>query len=212
PDLSRGWGGKVFQTAERFIECFSKYPELARHVHIYHPDLQGPMDVCELLWGSDIFVDLYEEAELVHEALSLITDTYIAFMEKWHSLIPATGEYSTHWGLLLKGQIMLRDDSAMNLSPEMYREFIMPYNQRLLDRYGGGIHACGKVDHWLPIASELNNFHCFNMSQPHYNDMETVYQSTVDKGLRILALSRETVEQDSGAGRNLRGLVQLQCW
>lgn len=208
PPLTNGWGGKVLETGRRFAEALAPYPLAQKHVHLYHPDLQGPMDVCELVWGSEIFVDLYEEAELVHAALDLITETYARFMREWQRIVPPRGANSMHWAVLIPGQLLLRDDSAMNLSPEMYREFILPYNQRLFDAFGGGaIHACGKVDHWLPVASELRGFGAFNMSQPSYNNMEEVYRHTVDKGIRIIGLDRPTADSALAAGRDLRGLV-----
>lgn len=208
PDLSTGSGARVFDTAARFNEILARHPVLAEHVHLYHPDLQGPMDICELLWGSDIFVDLYDEPERVHEMLELITETYIAFMRKWHTIAPVIGEFSTHWGMLQKGRIMIRDDSAMNLSPEMFDEFIAPYDGRLLEELGGGcIHACGRVDHYIESASHLPKLHAFNMSQPSYNDMETVYRHTVDQGIRLIGLCAEEADRALASGRSLRGLV-----
>ena len=39
----------------------------------------------------------------------------------------------------------------MNLSPDMFMEFIFPYNQRLFDIFGGGgDHFCGRGDHFIP--------------------------------------------------------------
>lgn len=34
------------------------------------------------------------------------------------------------------------------------------------------------------------------MSQPHLNDLETIYRNTVDKGIKILAFDREFAERD----------------
>ena len=42
-------------------------------------------------------------------------------------------DYGVHWGIMHGGHIMIREDSAMNLSPAMYGEFARPYDQRLLD-------------------------------------------------------------------------------
>ena len=52
PDLHAGLGGRVFEMAGRYAEIGRRYPKIGRHVTVYHPDTQGPMDVCELLWGS----------------------------------------------------------------------------------------------------------------------------------------------------------------
>jgi len=103
---------------------------------------------------------------------------------------------------------MLRDDSAMNLSPALFDEFIRPYNQRILDAFGGGgDHFCGKGDHFIANLSELEGLHAVAMSQPEYNDMETIFRHTVDKGIKLLALERAAADAAIAAGRDLHGHV-----
>ncbi len=46
-----------------------------------------------------------------------------------------------------------------------------------------------------------------NLSQPDYNDMEKMFRSTVDGGIRLLRLPRQAAETALRAGRNLHGLV-----
>ena len=111
---------------------------------------------------------------------------------------------------------MLRDDSAMNLSPEMFDEFIAPYDERLLTTFandkgeGGGIHFCGRGDHYIERASRIKGLRAINMSQPHLNDMEVIFANTVDKGIAIIGLARQAAEEALSGGRDLRGLVH--CW
>ena len=211
PDLNKGLGGKTLEMGQRFLSLFEPYPKIQRHVRIYHPDLQGPMDICELLCGSDLFFALVDEEELVLSALELITETYIEFMNAWTELIPFQDGLSVHWSLLHRGHIMLRDDSAMNLSPEMFGRFVRPFDQRLLETFGGGgLHYCGKGDHFLPLAKEMEGLYAVNLSQPEYNDMERVFGHTVDHGIHVVGLSREAGEEALARGRDLRGLVH--CW
>jgi len=211
PDLNHGFGGKTLEMGQRFQALFDVYPKVRRHVHIYHPDLQGPMDICELLCGSDLFLALIEREELIRSTLTLITETYIEFMNAWTHLVPFQNEHSVHWAMLHQGHIMLRDDSAMNLSPEMFRAFIQPFDQRLLSEFGGGgLHFCGKGDHFLPAAKEMEGLHAVNLSQPEYNDMERVFQATVDHGIQVIGLSRQAAEEALSRGRDLRG--RLHCW
>jgi len=209
PDLWTGLGARVLDTGARFVEAFDPYPKVREHVHIYHPDLQGPMDVAELLWGSGIFLELYDSAELVHQFLALICDTYVAFMKEWWKIAPPKNDLNVHWSQVWKGKIVLRDDSAMNLSGDMFETFILPYDERFLcELGGGGIHACGKVDHWVEPMSRIKGLTGLNMSQPSYNDMETVYRHTVDKGIHLVNLDRRTADQAVASGRDLRGLAQ----
>ena len=208
PDLTNGLGGNVFEMAWRFQEMMRPYPKIQQHVHLYHPDTQGPLDICELLWGSSLFLALVDVPDLVKNVLDLITQTYIRFMREWVQCIPCDTTYNVHWSLLHKGSIMLRDDSAMNLSLNMFKKFIEPYDQKLLDEFGGGaIHFCGKGDHYIPRIPEMPGVYAVNMSQPEYNNMEKIFTHTVDKGIKLLRLSREAAEAALQQGRDLRGNV-----
>ena len=212
PDLHTGFGGKTFEMGRRFVEAFAPYPKISKWINIYHPDIQGPIDVAELVWGSSIFCELIDQPELVHAFLDLVTQTYTKYLHKWNRIVaPMGGGVSSHWGLLHKGTIMLRDDSAMNLSGEMFEEFVRPYDQRLLDEFGGGaIHFCGHGDHFIPAMTQMHNLHSINLSQPHLNDMECIYRHTVDKGITIIDLDRNYAEATLAAGRDLRGRVNTR--
>ncbi len=209
PDVREGLGASVLDTAEQFLELFAHHPNVGAHVALYHPDLQGPMDVLELLWGSDLFTAVYLEPDTIKALLDLITETYIAFMAAWDRLVPTADGHAVHWRLFHRGKIMLRDDSAMNFSPEHFDEFIAPWDQQLLSACGGGaMHFCGKGDHYIDHLCTLDNLFAVNMSQPELNDMERIYRATVDRGIRLLDLRRETAEAAMRAGRDLKGMVQ----
>jgi hypothetical protein len=208
PDVRAGLGAKVFDCAERFQEVFRRYPVLAEHVKLYHPDLQGPIDVAEVVWGSEIFLAFYDEPDLVRSFLDLVTETYARFARAWFSIVPPDGPYSTHYSWLHKGRLVLREDSLMNLSPETYVEFIRPMDQRLLKEFdGGGVHYCGRGDHFVPALVEMDGLYFVNLSQPHLNDMETIFRHTVDRGIPLYALDRGAAEKAVAQGRNLHGKV-----
>jgi hypothetical protein len=211
PDLHRALGGKVFEMAAYYQELMEPYPKIRKHVHLYHPDMQGPMDIAELLWGSALFMALIETPDLVTRLLELITETYIAFMNEWDQHVPFSGDHSVHWSMLHRGHIMLRDDSAMNLSPRMFDRFIKPYDGRLIREFGGGaLHFCGRGDHYIDRVPKMEGVSTINMSQPEYNDMERIYEHTVDRGINIIGLPRETAEAALARGRDLHGRVH--CW
>ncbi len=198
PNLNTGFSRNVFEMGEFFLDTFKNYPKTQKYVSVYHPDAQGPLDICELLWGSDMFYALYDDPDFVHSLLKLITETYIKFMEKWYTLYPQTKDWTNHWtNCVYQGKLMIRNDSAMNLSPEMYDEFAKPYDAQLLKHFGGGaIHFCGRGDHYIKTMSEIPNLFAINMSQPHLNNMETIYQNTIDKGIQIVGLSKTWLSEN----------------
>lgn len=197
PNLMSGFGRQVFGFGEFCAEVFEMYPRIKKYVKVYHPDLQGPLDICELLWGGEIFYAMYDEPEVVHAMLRLVTDTYTAFIEKWFEIFPPSEEMNPHWGYLWhRGAIMLRNDSAMNLQPDFYREFAMPYDGELLKKYGGAVHFCGRGDHYIEDLCTLDGLYAVQMGQPHLNDMEVIYKNTVDKGIKLLAIKKNAAEKD----------------
>ena len=210
PDYHVGMSGRAFQAAERFLEVFEKYPIIGRNVWLYHPDAQGPIDIVELVWGSDMFTAFYDDPDLMRAFLEFVTETYIAFMREWFELAPPRAEYSVHWSAMQMGQVMVRNDSLMNLSPEIYVEFVRPLDQRLFDEFGpGAIHFCGRGDHYIEAMSRMHGLTAIAMSQPHLNDMEVIYRNTVDKKIKLINLRRETAEAARASGRRLHG--QAHC-
>ena len=206
PDLMGGFGKKVFEFGEIFAETVAKYPKASKYLKVFHPDLQGPLDICELLWGGDMFYSMFDEPELVHSALSLITDTYTAFLNKWHEMYPCDSHMNPHWTTLWhRGKIFLRCDSAMNLSPDFYREFAKPYDTILLDRFDGGcMHFCGRGDHYIDILCDNPKLYGINLGQPGHNDMEKIFVNSVDKGIKVLGMNKSQYKnvKDRATGYN----------
>jgi len=143
PDMRAGLGASVLDAGQRFVQISAEYPKIGKYIHMYHPDMQGPMDLCEMLWGSEMFVDL-----------------------------------------------------------------IRPYDQRLLDELGGGaVHFCGRGSHYIASTCGMDWIHAIQLSQPHLNEMETIYRNTVDKGIKLLGFSSEHAQEALAAGRRLHGCV-----
>lgn len=156
PDLKNGFGRKIFELHEFYKDKLFNYPKCNRHIRINNPDLQGPFDIAHLIWGSDIYYAVYDSPELIKELLELITETYIKFLKEIKKGInDETGNFVFDKGRLYKGRVVIRNDSAVNLSREMYYEFIKPYDEKILDALGGGaIYFCGRADHWVFDAME----------------------------------------------------------
>lgn len=211
PDVHSALGGKTLEMGQRFIEMMQPYPKVREFVHIYHPDTQGPIDACEVICGSQMFYYLYDYPDLMKQFLDLITETYIQFMREWYKIVPPTlGGYSAHWAMLHKGRITLRNDSLMNLSEEMYVEFVRPMDQRIFDEFGGGIvHYCGRGDHFTRAMSEMNGLYSIHLTQPHLNDMEHIFANTVDKGISVLGFNSDWIRENRQAARDLHCLVHV---
>ena len=185
PDMKEGNGASILRMAERFQRIRERYPKIARFVRIEQPDLQGPMDNCELLWGSEIFYALYDEPDIIHALLKTVTRLIEDMADKWHELFPRTDGTCSYFTHVEKGGIAIRDDSAMNLSPEFFDEYIAPYDGYLLKKYGGVVHFCGRGDHFIGSLSKLEGLNGVNISQPHLNDMDKIFSATADRGINL---------------------------
>jgi len=185
--LTEGFVSHVFSVGEKFARIREKYPKIREFVRFENPDTQGPIDNCELLWGSEnMFFALYDEPELMHKFLNRITETIEQFVKKWFTYISYEDGCTTFFGHLLRGNIVIRNDSAMNLSADVFKEFIQPYDTQLLQSLGsGGIHFCGTGDHFVDLLAKTPALTHVDMSQPHLNDMNKVLSAIPDQGINL---------------------------
>ena len=196
PSLDQGYGPQIFRIADRFLEIRRRYPNIGRFIRMDHPDGQGPFDIVELLWGSDVFYALYDDGDLVHALLDHICSFYSTFFDRWFKTVPPTDAYHAYFGRLHRGLITLRDDSAMNLSPAMCREFVHPYDARLLDHFGGGaIHFCGRGDHYIADMVQAAGLSAIDLSQPHLNDMQHILNQTIDRGVNLHTAASDNLQE-----------------
>ena len=185
PGLHAGNFRDIYRVGRLYREIADTYPKIGKYVHVEQPDLQGPMDNLELLWGSELFYALYDLPDEIHALLDKLASYIKLQIDGWLELFPENRGRSNYFRYVEGGSLVLRDDSAMNLSPEMFSEFIAPYDGRLLKKYGGLIHFCGRGDHFIGRMTAMEGLSGVNMSQPHLNDMEKVFASTVDKGVHL---------------------------
>jgi hypothetical protein len=138
--------------------------ELPPEVSIAGPDLGGPLNTAKDLFETDLlFTALYDEPEALKGFLSFAADVQIAC---YREVIRAVGgierltciDFDPLWAPEgRKG--FVSDDVCAGLSPEHFREFSMPANNRIFSAWRGGrIHNCGPhpaaalyLDHDPPI-------------------------------------------------------------
>ena len=186
PDAEAGNFASIMRFARNYKKIQEKYPKIAKYIRVEQPDFQGPMDNLELIMGSSgVVYTLYDDPDAIHALLDKITGAMELFLDNWLALFPENRSYANYFQHVEEGILCIRDDSAMNLSPEMFSEFIVPYDGRLLKKYGGFIHFCGRGDHFIDRLTEMEGLTGVNMSQPHLNDMEKIYSSTIDRGIHL---------------------------
>lgn len=121
----------------------------------------GPFTVaCNLRGATEMCLDLYEDPQFARELLDFITEAILlrvkTVMKHNQTDYPKPG-----WGIA--------DDCIQLLSGKTYREFILPYHQRIYSTFSSGdsfMHICGKVQHLLPVLNKELGIQGFELGFP----------------------------------------------
>jgi hypothetical protein len=115
-------------------------------------DFQGPLTTANQLMGYDKLIYLMQDYPAVmHELMDKVTETLIRWVKKQKEVIgePLTDCFSDQQ-VYVGGHagVWFSDDDAVLMSPATYKEFVVPYNSRILETFGGGcLHYCGNATH-----------------------------------------------------------------
>jgi uroporphyrinogen-III decarboxylase len=137
-------------------------------------DFQGPLTTANLLMGYDGLIYLmHDYPEAMHELMDKLTEVLIAWVKRQKAVIgeprnECIGNQQVYLGR--NAGIWFSDDDAVLMSPKAYREFVVPYNSRILKAFDGGcLHYCGnathQADNFLRMEGLLaiNNYSLYNV-------------------------------------------------
>jgi len=199
----KGWIPRVVETYQFCDETLGPYRNLNASVKRVLPDLQGPFDNYELLRGGEALTDFYTDPVLLREGLSLTAEIQIMAAR---ALLPYTTDhrdgFSFQHGVAMKGNILIRNDSPIMVSPEMYREFIAPHDSTVLTALGGGgIHSCGTIEHQIENYLNVKELFCIDLGQGLMNDREKLFRLAKKKKAALVRM--EAMEEELISGRIL---------
>jgi hypothetical protein len=202
-DFSRGWLPRVVETMEVYHAILKGWPELYRQIRIVLPDLQGPLDNLELIRGSDLFRQLAAEPKAVETGLHAMATAQIGAARHLAALVrDGPHGYSHQHAVMIKGNVLLRADTAIMLSPPMYREQVAPHDERVLRELGGGgIHSCGCIQHLAGEFLRLPTLRSLDLGQPELNDVVALYTRARERSISLL---RVAVSEDDLLDGRLR--------
>jgi len=148
-------------------------------IELYPMDLQGPIDMAHLFMGDEFFYDLYDEPELVHKALEMGYTAAVYGMEKCFEIIQPA-DYVCHYNDLILPSctpLKISEDTSTLLCKEHLLEFMKPYTEKLLKRFGGGyIHYCGSNQHLLEMIPQIRGNIGLNFGNPERHDPKAVLE------------------------------------
>ncbi len=202
-----GWFPRVEETLGYYAKTFANYPKVSKTVAIIMPDLQGPLDTATMLWGGNIFLALYTRPELVERLLKAVAETMVSVHNQLRQVVGREllpEGFSHQHGSIIRGNIMIRCDSNLMMSSEMYARYILPYDRYVLKCVGdGSYHSCGRWEKNVPLvisADEVGSLD-FGTNQSHLNNMDSIYEMARcrTKHLNLVTAS----ETDLGSGKIL---------
>jgi uroporphyrinogen-III decarboxylase len=115
-------------------------------------DCQGPLTTALQILGYDKLIYwMFDHPEAIHDLMGLVTEALIEWVTVQKQV---AGQEMTDDAYVLGikipggfGGVWMSDDDSVIFGPELYREFVLPYNSQLLQAFGGGsIHYCGNAN------------------------------------------------------------------
>lgn len=188
-DMSNGLAPRVLEQYEYFRKALAGYPNCQAAFQLTLPDLQGPFDIAELIWGSDIFFAFYDDAELLSALLKRITDTIVTAQRRFSAEVRDNigPDYQYQHAVGVKGKILLRGDTSIMLSSEHYQDFVRLHDARVAEELGSvAIHFCGNGQHQIDDMLSIPGFTCFDFGQPWMMDVDTIYAKAAEKQVPLV--------------------------
>ena len=148
----------------------------------------------DLRGAEGMMTDLILRPDFALRLLEILTDKIIQWVEYTKDLLGETKE-----------GVFVGDDGAANLSPGLYKKFLLPLQQKIKSHFGGytTFHADAKADHILPIVAEelgINDFSGFGYADDRDLVVRLFSGKTVLSGninpLNIESGSRESIMRE----------------
>lgn len=176
---------EIIKKAIEFMEFFKN--NLPNWIHVYLPDTQGPFDIAHLIYGDNIFLEIYDDPKFLHYLLSICTELYIEVSKLLKNVINEPLDHCYHGHALVrgifmkKGGVRISEDSATLISPRHIDEFIIPYIKRAFSPFNGGfIHFCGKHDYFLESLLDLEEVYAINLGNPEMYDFNKIMKKILE--------------------------------
>ena len=199
------WSGGVLPQSTRTLEFYneklSTHPTCKEAIQISLPDLQGPVDTADILWGTEIFLMILQEPQLVKAILEKIVRTMLTVIDYYRKfaydrLDPAA---NTQHGYNIPGRLMIRNDSSIMISPDTYRQVVRPSDARLLQEVGkGSIHFCGNGQHLIEPMLKITDLRGLDFGQAEMMDINKIYDMARQRKVALTCLKPSRDDLISG--------------
>ncbi len=159
----RGLNGKQIEFRRQMMKVAEKYPVRFQGGPVFYPGenpalthtSNGPFTNAAYLMGStQAFASMVEKPDFMHELLRIITEKTIAWLD-----------FCWQEERLENRDLAWTDDLGAYLSVKTWQNVLLPYNQRIRDRFDwASLHMCGHTNHLLELFTnrlKINEYQGF---------------------------------------------------
>jgi hypothetical protein len=150
-------------------------------------DCQGPLTTALSIIGYENYCYwVYDHPDVVHKLMQLCTDALIEWVKIQKKHIGNSDPAYVLGMRLPEGNgVWMSDDDSVIMNEGLFGEFVKPYNEQLLQAFGGGcIHWCGSsnqnLKHYMNTKG-LVGIH--NMNLDNFDAAKIVRKACLDNGI-----------------------------
>jgi len=180
------------QTNPVFQKVYKRIEDLQRlsSMPLRAVNIPSPLVTASMVWDYTSFIEaILIFPDEVHALLDIVTEATIVYIREQFRRIDnlfSVGHESTCPVPRFAG-VRVSDDTAALLSPDMYREFGVPYNNRISKEFGGiVVHSCGDVQHVAQAMMEIEGLKGLDFTIPQVNNWEAVKNAAAGKTVLCL--------------------------
>jgi len=161
------------ELAEEFVKADMKVPLFGT------PTISSALNVAVNLYGQEILLTMMTDPEATKHDLKIINDT-LCEIHKWYiANIPAEQlQPVISWERTQPPEFgQLCGCTTQLVSPDMYKEFIAPFDEEILSLYpnGGMIHLCGSHTQHIPVWREMKDLRALQLNDDAAKDLEIYF-------------------------------------
>jgi len=155
----------------------------------------------DLLGSSNFYMALIDNEEAIHHLLNLISDTIVDFTDECIEIAGGIDNMtSTDWFYFWcpegkKGHVSC--DASANYGPDLFRKYDIPYNNKIIEKYGSGLlhncgpNPCGPI--YLDHSQQLSGVNlAYKYSRDDFPQLKDTYRG---KGVVYIIFDNETPEE-----------------
>jgi len=176
----------VFQKAWKRIESLQSLSSLPLRML----NVPSPLVTASMIWDYTSFIEaLLIFPDEVHVLMEKVTEATILYIKEQFRRIKnlfSVGHESICPVPRFAG-VRLSDDTAALLSPALYREFGVKYNNKIAKEFGGVmIHSCGDVQNVVAAMMEIEGLKGLDFTIPQVMNWKAVRDAAAGKTLLCL--------------------------